>query len=158
TIFSDSGNGSDASDASDGANTTDAADAALPCSAITLSFSGTVATVADHPLGLDGGVRTSAVSGSFGYRPCVPDPDPDPQRGVYQHPYGGDFSLSVGGLSIGGSGKPRVEVENFSTDTFRWRDGPILLNPVTRIMTIDGAPSSTLAVTIAITDDKGNAL
>jgi hypothetical protein len=147
----------------DGGKETDAGhtDAAAPvptCAAVTLTFAGTVETVAKTPLGLDASVRTTAVSGSFAYLPCVPDQDSDPQRGVYRHPGRGDFSLSVGGHSVVGSGRPLVEAENFDPDTIRWRDGNIPLDPVTRVMTVDGSPSPSLEVTIAITDGPGAAL
>ena len=138
----------------------EAADAAFipTCSAVTLTFAGTVATVADMPLGLDDSVRDTDVSGSFAYFPCFPDQDSDPRRGIYD-PDSGNFSLSVGGHEIGGSGRPRIEVEDFDPDTFRWRDGNILLNPITRVMTVDGkaAPSLEVLIAITTTNDSGSA-
>jgi hypothetical protein len=133
------------------------ADASPSCPAVVLDFQGWVATVADSPLGLDAAVREAGVTGTVAYLPCVPDTDPDPQRGNYPHPFGGDFTLSVGGLAVAGSGKPFVQVENFNPDTFRWRDGKIPLDPVTRVMTVNGSPAPDVEVTLAITDGSGAA-
>jgi hypothetical protein len=153
--------GGDALHDGGGAHDAASADSGKPmpmCPPVTLTFAGTVATVANTPLGLTSAVRTAAVSGSFAYLPCVGDMDPDPQRGIYEHGSGGTFSLSVGGLTVAGSGTPRVEVENFDPDTIRWRDGAIPLDKRVRVMTVDGKPAPSVVVTIAITDDKGSAL
>lgn len=142
----------------DAAQAMDAAPFMPTCSPITLKFKGTVATVADKPLGLDDSVRTSDVSGTFAYLPCLPDQEPDPKRGIYEHPSGGAFSLSVGGRSITGSGQPRLEVENLDPDTIRWRDGKIPLDTRERVMFVDDKPAADLEVLIAITDGSGGAL
>jgi hypothetical protein len=148
--------GSSSADA-DGGSNADAADASLSCPPVVLAYQGWVATVANSPLGLDASVRESGVAGTVAYLPCVPDTDPNPQRGVYPHPFGGDFTLSVGGLTVTGSGKPLVQVEDFNPDTFRWRDGKIPLDPVTRVMNVNGMPAPDVEVTLAITDGSGAA-
>jgi hypothetical protein len=130
------------------------------CASVVVAFTGTVATVAKTPLGFTDAVRTTAVGGSIAYRPCLVDGAPaDPKRGEYDHRGGGDFALTVGGKAITGSGNPVVTVEDLSPDTFRFRDGPQLLDKdsLLRQMKVDGVPAAGLNVSLAITDSSGAA-
>lgn len=139
-------------------------DAATPppnCDPVTVAFAGEVATVSGTPLGLDSSVRTSPVSGSFSYRPCILDSRPEsPDRGEYDHAVGaGAFDLGVASLAITGSGSPVVKVENLDPDTFRYLDGPQLLDEdkTLRRMFVDGKPNDQLKVSFSITDSTGQA-
>jgi len=130
------------------------------CNAVTISFNGEVATVAGTPLGLDSTARTSPVSGSFSYSPCAADTRPtDPQRGEYDHGAGGDFTFAVSGLTVTGSGHPLVKVEDLNPDTFRYLDGPQILDKdkAWRQMSLDGTPNPDLKVSLSITDGTGAA-
>jgi hypothetical protein len=131
------------------------------CAPVTIAFEGDIPTVSGNPLGLDSSVRTSPVSGSFSYRPCVVDTKPnDPKRGEYDHATGaGAFELSVTTLSIKGSGSPIIEVQDLDPDTFRFKDGPQLLDKdkTLRRMTVDGKPNDSLTIWLSITDSSGQA-
>ena len=128
---------------------------------MTITFAGEAATVAGNPLGLDMSARKAAVSGSFAYRPCLVDSRPqDPQRGEYDHGGGGGpFTLSVAGKTVTGSGNPVVKVEDLNPDTFRWLDGPQLLDKdkTKRQMSLDGTANPELKVSLSITDGSGAA-
>jgi hypothetical protein len=122
---------------------------------VTLQFTGTVATVAGTPLGLDSTARTAAITGSFTYDLRTPDALPaDPKRGRYLHGTTSGFTFTVLGHTIEGSGYAIVQTEDLDPDTFRFLDGPGL-DPVPRIMKLDGTAARDLKLGIAIA--SGNA-
>jgi len=122
---------------------------------IHVDFTGEVVTVASMPLGFDSSVRLARVSGSFAYDLRVGDGQGDMTRGRYQHGGSSQFTVTVSGHTVAGSGLAFTEIENLDPDTFRFRDGP-QNDPITRVMTFDGNASPTLKLTIAISD--GNTL
>ena len=151
--------------AADATADTTAADAAAdaapdlpPPMPVTLQFTGTVATVAGTPLGLDSTARTAAITGSFTYDLRTPDALPgDPKRGRYLHGTTSGFTFTVLGHTIEGSGYAIVQTENLDPDTFRFLDGPDL-DPVPRIMKVDGAAARDLKLFIAISSDSATFL
>jgi hypothetical protein len=136
-------------------------DAFVPtCDPVKINYEGTAVTVAQNPLGLDDSVRTSPVSGFFQYLPCLPDSEPDrPERGEYDHPHSGDFLFTIGSVTVTGSGHPMVIVENYDPDTFRFKDGPQLLdeNKDLRVMSLNGTRTPDLDLHYSITDGTGAA-
>lgn len=131
---------------------------APPCGKTLVSFVGKVATVAGTPLGLTSSAYNQPVSGKLGFLLCVPDKlAADPLRAEYDHDNGGVFELTVMTASVTGSQKPIVQVENLNPDTFRFIDGKQLIDPKTRTMLLNGQPSPTLSLWIAITDSGGAA-
>jgi hypothetical protein len=98
------------------------------------------------------------VSGSFAYDPCVADADDrDPARGRYEHAAGGAFSLRVANRVVTGTGKPWVDVEDLSSDTFRWKDGAALPVGKRHAVLVDGNPDPAVQLFLAITDGSGAA-
>jgi len=79
----------------------------------------------------------------------------DLQRGEYDHGGRGAFDLKVATRTIGGSGRPIVEVVNVSSDTFRFEDGAIPLDEAMRVMTVDGKQDADVHVWLSITDGSG---
>jgi len=125
---------------------------------VSLQFSGTVQTVAGTPLGLDSSARLAPVSGQFAYDLHVGDSArTDPLRGRYLHFGTSQFTFTVSGHTVTGSGWAIVETENLNPDTFRFRDGQ-QNDGVTRIMKLDGVDAPALVLLIAITDSSGAAL
>jgi hypothetical protein len=125
---------------------------------VTLQFTGTVATVAGTPLGLDASARTTAVSGTLAYDLRTPDARPaDPRRGRYEHGGASRFTFTVMGRSVDGSGLAIVQTEDLDPDTFRFIDGP-QNDGVVRIMKLNGTAAPALELWIAITDGAGGLL
>jgi hypothetical protein len=117
---------------------------------VTMQFTGTVATVAGTPLGLDSTARTAAITGTFTYDLRTPDARPaDLKRGRYEHGTTSGFTFTVLGHTVEGSGYAVVEIEDLDPDTFRFRDGPGL-DTIPRIMKVDGTAAPMLKLTIAI--------
>jgi hypothetical protein len=147
----------DAPDAT--ADARDAADAApevwVPM-LVTVDYTGTVATVAGTPLGLDSTIRTAPVSGSFSYDLRSGDSDTTASRGTFACAGGCPFTFTVGTHTVTGSGMPVVQTENnLPPDTFRYNDGGNLHDGITRIMKLDGTDDATLALGLSITDSTG---
>lgn len=129
------------------------------CDAVSLVFEGEISTISGTPLGLDDSARLEAVGGSMSYLPCARDSNREEvDRGEYPHPYGGNFELSTVGLTVAGSDKAIVTVENFDPDTFRFEDGNLLTETETRVMQVDGAEAPDLQLGFSITDSSGAAL
>jgi hypothetical protein len=128
---------------------------------VVLSFVGKVATVAGNPVGLTGAAYNKPVSGKLGYLDCIPDAKAaDPKRGEYEHNTGGIFELNVQAattVTVTGSTKPVVQIEDLNPDTFRFKDGDQPLDPKVRIMSLNGQPDPSLSVWLAITDSSGAA-
>lgn len=122
-----------------------------------LTFEGWVATVSGSPLGFSDSIRESRVSGTMSWNRAARDTDDDPDRGLYDHHGAGAFSLSVGSRTVGGSGWSQVEVEDMSSDTFRFVDGASVWGEEDRVMTIDGRDDTELGVWFAVTDGSGEA-
>jgi len=115
-----------------------------------LRFSGQVVTVSGAPLGLQSDVRTMPVSGTLAYDLDVVDAEAtDSTRGVYQHDGTSEFTFALMGHTVTGSGFAKVETT--SGDTLRFRDGPQPLDPVVRVMKLDGADAPAVSLLIAIT-------
>jgi len=122
---------------------------------LTVRFTGTVATVAGTPLGLDGNARTAPVSGSFTYDLRTKDQTPaDPKRGRFEHGTTSAFTFTVKGHTVEGSGWAIVQTEDLDPDTFRYLDGP-QGDLVPRVMKLDGAAAMSLKLGIAISDGNG---
>jgi hypothetical protein len=123
---------------------------------VTVDYTGTVATVAGTPLGLDSSVRTAAVSGSFSYDLRSGDSDTTSSRGTFACAGGCPFTFTVGTHTVAGSGMPVVYTENnLPPDTFRYDDGGDLHDGITRIMKLDGADDPTLQLRLSLTDSTG---
>jgi hypothetical protein len=120
---------------------------------VTVEYSAFIATVAGNPFGLDASARLAPVSGSFTYETSTPDTLPgDPLRGEYPHKAGGGFTAEFLGLVMTGSATPLVQVENFTTDVFRYVDGGS-----GRVMSLGGVPNPNLGLFIAFVDSFGAA-
>jgi hypothetical protein len=132
---------------------------------VTVQFTGTVQTVAPSPgqdgsapgvpLGL-GVARLASVSGSFTYDLRVPESTStrsDPTRAIFLHSGTSQFTFTVGGHTVTGSGDAIVEVENLNPDTFRFRDGQ-QNDGVTRTMKVDGVADPSLVLFFAVTDES----
>lgn len=147
-------------DASAAADTSvaDASDPNCP-QPVTVSFIGSVQTVSGTPFGFDSNVRLAAVSGRFTYDLCVGDQTLSADRGEYDHAgeESGAFEFAVSGIEIRGSTRPVLEVENLSSDTFRFRDGPQFIDPTDRTMTVDSVAEPEVELFIAITDGSAAA-
>jgi hypothetical protein len=153
-------------DAKDG-GVSDASDAGETAPRLVgFSFAGSVVTVARAdggvglPLGFDGTVRTEAVTGSLSYDPTLVDMYLPLNRGVYQAvaPQS-TFTLTVKGKTVTGSMRAKLEVEDGTTnDTFRFRDGPQAVDPVVRVMKLDGVDKPRLSLFIAISGGDGTML
>lgn len=130
-----------------------------PCASVTVEFVGEVAAVSNSPFGLDDTVRAEEVNGAFAYSLCVNDADPDVKRGEYDHRGGGALALAVAGLTIAGSDNPVVKVENLDPDTFRFLDGPQLLDEDVdlRVVEVDGERRPDVKISISFTDPAGAA-
>lgn len=122
---------------------------ALP---VTVTFQGTIQTVSGTPFGLTSAVQTQPVSGSFTYESATADTDVSATRGLYSHAGGGAFLVNVPGKGIAGSAIPRVVIENFNPDTFRFVDGlPNGQGP----MSVNSFPDTSIGLQLAITDNSG---
>jgi hypothetical protein len=124
---------------------------------VTLSFVGTIATIADLPLGLDDSWRESTVSGSFTYDLTMDDTSGDILRGDYRHYHNGSFTLNVADLVVTGTRSPTVEIENLDPDTFRFLDQAIRGTFGAESMQVDGVDHQDLTVSFAVTDSTGAA-
>ncbi len=124
----------------------------------TVAYAGVVATVSGTPFGFDASVREARVAGSFTWNRALRDQEDDPDRGLYVHAGSGAFTLDVAGRTVGGSGSPEVEVEDLSSDTFRFVDGAAIFGEHVQRMTVDGVEDESVGVWIAITDGSGAAL
>lgn len=120
---------------------------------VTLAFTGSVATVAGTPLGLDGSARGTSVEGTLSWALDALDVDADATRGDY-YPEGA-FSMDVGGKVVTGSGAPELQVEDMSSDTFRYVDGSAQVAEVPPVMFVDGVPTPELGLWLSITDGDG---
>lgn len=129
------------------------------CDPIELFFDGEISTVSGTPLALDSSARLETVTGSMSYLPCLPDSRAtEPDRGEYRHPYDGDLEVLTAGISVTGSGRAIVSIENFDPDTFRFEDGALITETETRMMQINGNDAPDLQFSFAITDSSGAAL
>ncbi len=124
---------------------------------VTLSFVGTIATIADLPLGLDESWRESTVSGSFTYDLSMDDTSGDILRGYYRHFQNGAFTLNVADHTVTGTSSPTVEIENLDPDTFRFEDQGIFGAFGSEFMQLDGEDHQDLTLWFAVTDDSGAA-
>ena len=142
----------------DGGNPTDTDTPQYASDPVTVGFTGTVATVAGTPFGLtDVGVRDTAISGSFTYDRGVPDTRwADALSSEFDHQgWDAGFVIDVGGRTVTGSGMPVVTIELFS-DTFRWVDGPQLLDEGEfRVCSVDGAPDPEIELSLSVTPTDG---
>jgi hypothetical protein len=138
------------------ANAADAAPDVWVPMLVTVDYTGTVATVAGTPLGLDSTIRTAPVSGSFSYDLRSGDSDTTTSRGTFACAGGCPFTFTVGTHTVTGSGMPVVQTENnLPPDTFRYNDGGNQHDGITRIMKLDGADDTTLALGLSLTDSTG---
>lgn len=134
---------------------TDAGPDLPPPHPVTLQFAGTVATVANNPLGLDSTARTAPVTGTLTYDLRTPDLLPaDPKRGRFLHGTTSAFTFTVLGHTIEGSTYAVMQTEDLDPDTIRFMDGPGI-DPLPRTMKLDGMPAPMLKLWIAITDSSG---
>ncbi|HNC95971.1 MAG TPA: hypothetical protein PKW90_07595 [Myxococcota bacterium] len=124
---------------------------------VTLSFEGTIATIAELPLGLDDSWRESRVTGSFTYDLTMDDTSGDILRGDYRHFHNGAFTLNVAGRVVTGTSSPTVEIENLDPDTFRFLDQAILGTFGAESMQVDAVDHPDLTVSFAVTDSSGAA-
>ena len=126
---------------------------------VTLDIDGWIATVSGSPLGLTEQVNNQGVTGSLTYDACLADSDWDAQRGSYDHAgsESGGLSLSLSGLTISGSGRPLMTVENLDRDTFRYLDGASDGDETSRVMAVNGVEAPALNLVFAITDTSGAA-
>lgn len=123
---------------------------------VTVDFTGELATVSGTPIGLDGTARTSPITGSFTWNTGVTDALPDdPQRGSYYHHSGSAFTLTVAGLTVTGTAKAHLEVEDLNPDTFRYEDGPLFDDETERPMKVDGEVVPDLELWFAMSEDVG---
>jgi hypothetical protein len=122
---------------------------------VTLSFVGTIATIADLPLGLDESWRESTVTGSFTYDLTMDDTSGDILRGDYRHFHNGSFTLNVADHVVTGTSSPTVEIENLDPDTFRFLDAAIRGTFGAESMQVDGVDHTDLTVLFAVTDSSG---
>lgn len=99
------------------------------------------------------------VSGFFTYETSTADSSSSPDRGNYEHAFGGAFQADISGFGtiIEGSATPFVQVENFATDTFRFIDGSSPFNQVTPdgVMSLNGVPNADVELFLAISDSSG---
>ncbi len=122
-----------------------------------LSFVGTIATIADAPLGLDETWRESPVSGSFTYDLTTDDTSGDIVRGIYRHYHNGAFTLNLVEHTVTGTSSPTVEIENLDPDTFRFEDQGINGAFGAEFMQLDGIDHPDLTLSFAVTDNSGAA-
>jgi hypothetical protein len=119
---------------------------------VTFGYTATIATVTGSPFGYSvEQARTQPVTGHFSYDTDTLDTNvADPGRGYYPHISGGGFLATFLGTVVTGSATPHVRIENLSSDTFRFYDGP-LGSPAGGMMSVNGAPDSTVRVSMAFT-------
>ncbi len=128
---------------------------------VTFQYTAQITTLTGTPIfGITPTLGTQ-VNGFFTYESLTADSNPgDPNRGDYEHLFGGAFRADIVGFStvIEGSITPFVQIENLSSDTFRFIDGAHPSNQVDPdgIMTLNGVPDSNIALLLAITDTTGN--
>ena len=67
------------------------------------------------------------------------------------------FELYVDATVVRGSGSCVVEVQDLTSDTFRYEDGPLFFDPTDRTMYVDGGLAPDLELWISITDSTGSA-
>jgi hypothetical protein len=118
---------------------------------VTVSFAGTIVTVAGAPLGLGDADRGTAVSGSFTYDAARRDDNAEGQdRGEYPHQDDGAFDLDLVGRRVSGSGSPVVTVIPGEAAYFYFADGPRFPDYEWPRMSVDGATDPVLNVWIAL--------
>lgn len=121
---------------------------------ITVAFEGELATISGTPLGLSDADRTAAATGSFTYDTCTAGVEEYEGRRIFDGALTA-FSLDLAGVTVEGSGNGLVEIEDMSSDTLRFTDGPQFNDPVIRTMWVDGVESELLEMWFAITDGDG---
>jgi hypothetical protein len=114
----------------------------------------TVKTVSGTPFGQSLPLGTE-VCGSFSYPVPGTDGNPSVQRGDYPRHSGTTFEAHFPHTSITGSGTAFVQVEDLSSDTFRFSDGEDLQRA--GLMSRDGTVDASLKLGLAITDASGGA-
>lgn len=119
---------------------------------VTYEFTATIATVSGTPFGYSSAqARTQPVTGFFTYNTLTPDVTTLTGRGYYPHTLGGGgFRASFLGTVVTGSATPYVQIEDLSSDTFRFNDGP-LGSPAGGLMSVNGSPDNTVRVGMAFT-------
>jgi len=119
---------------------------------VRLRFTGKAVTVTGTSLGLAASTvqNMPAITGTLAYDLDVIDNEAtDTTRGVFQHNGTSEFTFALLGHTVTGSGFAKVETT--AGDTFRFRDGPQTLDPVVRVMKLDGADAPMVSLIIAIT-------
>lgn len=107
--------------------------AASPAAAavVTVNFTAYAPTVSGNPFGLQVALNTVG-SGFFRYDTAVPDSDPDPDQGRYEHAANGAFSITFTDvhsqvITVTGSAVPVLAVgdsnQGGGKDLFRFMDG-----------------------------------
>ena len=127
---------------------------------VTFNYSAQVATVTGSPIFGVNITIGDTVTGFFTYESSTPDSNASNDRGDYLHISGGAFRASVVGLNtvITGSTTPFVQVENLSSDTFRYIDGAHPANQVNPdgVMMLNGVPDADIELFLAISDSSGS--
>ena len=118
-----------------------------------LDYVAIVRTVVDKPFGLTLPLGTE-VRGFFTYQTTSTDTNASPQRGDYPHNPGSAFEARLPGTKITGSGMAFLQVENLTSDTFRFIDGPEILSRAGTMLR-DGVTDTSIALWLAITDTSG---
>lgn len=107
--------------------------------------------------------RLDTITGFWTYDTCVTDTNNQPDRGEFDHRFGGvgDFEAIVVGrpLVVEGSSNPLVKVEDIGTfDTFRFNDGPQIFDPagVVREVTVNGVIDPLAEISFSISSGGTN--
>ena len=122
---------------------------------VSLDYVATVKTVTGTPFGLTLPLGTE-VRGFFTYQTTAADSNASVQRGDYVHNPGSAFAARLPGTTVTGSGMAFLQVEDLTSDTFRFIDGPEILNRAGTMLR-DGNADSSIALSLAITDTSGTA-
>lgn len=129
----------------------------LPAESVQCNYTATLVTVGGTPFGLSSADRGRVMTGYFSWDTATTNTSTDPNTGDYQLSLPGPgFSgvLSGGALTVTGSSIPTIQIVNTSTgggDSFKFTDGPGLIDFKTRFMSVNGtaADKATLYFYIA---------
>jgi len=124
---------------------------------VTVEYDLYVATVAGNPFGFDDSVRLETATATTTYDTDTVDTNSTTGRGDYPHLSGGAFSLELLDMQVTGSATPFVQVEDLSSDTWRFIDGPRPAGNQGGVMSVDGILDPDVQLGLAFTDGSGDA-
>lgn len=123
------------------------------------TFTGTIVTVAESPLGLGDESRGAAAVATLTWDVSVADSEAgDPERGTYEHRGTSGLTVELAGHTITGSGSATFATYRASSVSFGMDDGAQLPGDNPPQMLVNGVPDDSMGLFFAIVDTDGTAL